>query len=374
MSYFLDLFTPETWTAFRAHGCEISGFRERQRKVAQERLGPGDIFLCYLVKLSRWCGALQITSKAFLDGSPIFADPDPFVVRFCVKPLIILEPERSLPMLNRQLWEQLHITREIPFGVKGWGIPFRGSLREITREDGDLLLSRLSEQNDRQHIFEFSDRDQRQLGRKSTVRALNREVVVQIPDEEETTEEVAVRVEEPRTEARESIQVQAKIARVGAEMGFRIWVPPQDRARVKDCLEADHHAALLDKLPLNYDENTNRTIEQIDVIWLKNRSLVRAFEVEHSTAIYSGLLRMADLLVLQPNMEIRLHIVAPDEKREKVKSEIIRPVFSLLDQGPLYEKCTYISYGAIQSLAEMQHLSHMNDSIIEEYEEFAEEG
>ena len=123
-------------------------------------------------------------------------------------------------------------------------------------------------------------------------------------------------------------------------MGFRIWVPPQDRARV-GASQAEHHYALLDRLPLNYDENTNRTIEQIDVIWLKKRSLVRAFEVEHTTATYSGLLRMADLLALQPNMEIRLHIVAPDEKREKVKSEIIRPVFSLLD-GARYMRSAHI--------------------------------
>ncbi len=260
---------------------------------------------------------------------------------------------------------------EIPFGVKGWGIPFRGSLRELTKEDGDLLLSLLSEQNDRQRLFEFSERDQRQLGRKSTVRVLDREVVVQVPEDEEPIETPA-RAEEPHTEARESIQVQAKVSRIGAEMGFRVWVPPQDRVRV-ECLPSDHHAALLEGLPLNYDENTNRTIEQIDVIWLKNRSLVRAFEVEHTTAIYSGLLRMADLLALQPNMQIKLHIVAPDEKREKVKSEIIRPVFSLLDQGPLYEKCTYLSYSAIQALAEEKHLAHMSDSIVEEYEEFAEE-
>lgn len=203
---------------------------------------------------------------------------------------------------------------------------------------------------------------------------LDREVVVQVPDDEEHIEDTPTHVDQPRAEARESILVQAQVARIGAEMGFRIWVPPQDRARVKECLQAEHHAAPLDRLPLNYDENTNRTIEQIDVIWLKKRSLVRAFEVEHTTAIYSGLLRMADLLALQPNMEIRLHIVAPDEKREKVKSEIIRPVFSLLDRGPLYEKCTYLSYRAIQSLAEMKHLGHMSDSIIEEYEEFAEEG
>jgi hypothetical protein len=82
---------------------------------------------------------------------------------------------------------------------------------------------------------------------------------------------------------------------------------------------------------------------------------------------------MADLLALQPNMAIRLHIVAPTERREKVKSQIVRPVFSLLEQGPLYGKCTFLSYEAIESLAAAKHLAHMSDSIIEEYEEFAEE-
>ena len=40
----------------------------------------------------------------------------------------------------------------------------------------------------------------------------------------------------------------------------------------------------------------------------------RAFEIEHTTAIYSGLLRMADLLSLQPNMDINLHIVARNQQ------------------------------------------------------------
>ena len=42
---------------------------------------------------------------------------------------------------------------------------------------------------------------------------------------------------------------------------------------------------------------------------------------------------MADLLALQPNMNIKLHIVAPAAKREKVFQEIRRPVF-LLEKGP----------------------------------------
>jgi len=46
---------------------------------------------------------------------------------------------------------------------------------------------------------------------------------------------------------------------------------------------------------------------------------------------------MADLLALQPNMDIRLPIVAPIAKREKVFQESRRPVFSLLERGPLSE-------------------------------------
>ncbi len=52
--------------------------------------------------------------------------------------------------------------------------------------------------------------------------------------------------------------------------------------------------------------------------------------------------------------------------------EIKRPVFSLLEHGPLYEKCTYLSYSAIDEIAHAKHLGHMSDTIIEEYEEAAE--
>jgi hypothetical protein len=88
-------------------------------------------------------------------------------------------------------------------------------------------------------------------------------------------------------------------------------VPRNDRQKVLTHLPSDSRGNFLEQLPLNYDDVTLKTIEQIDMTWVKNRSMVRAFEVEHSTAIYSGLLRMADLLALQPNMDIRLHIIAP---------------------------------------------------------------
>ena len=134
----------------------------------------------------------------------------------------------------------------------------------------------------------------------------------------------------------------------------------------------ESRAALLDALPLNYDETTLDTIEQIDVLWLKGRAIARAFEVEHTTAVYSGLLRMADLLALQPNMDIKLHIVAPEERREKVFREMLRPVFSLLDRGPLSRNCTFLSYDSVDAIRNLETLAYTNDMVITEYEEKAQ--
>jgi len=82
---------------------------------------------------------------------------------------------------------------------------------------------------------------------------------------------------------------------------------------------------------------------------------------------------MADLMALQPNLNIRAHIVAPLERKVKVLDEIRRPVFTLLEKGPLAESCTFISYESIEELAKEKRLEHMRDSVLEYYEEFAEE-
>jgi hypothetical protein len=154
-------------------------------------------------------------------------------------------------------------------------------------------------------------------------------------------------------------------------MGMRIWIPKADRGAVLGEWEPED-GALVDILPLNYDSTTIKTIEQIDVLWLKGRSIVRAFEVEHTTSIYSGILRMADLLALQPNLSIKLHIVAPSARRDRVFEEIRRPVFALLEKGPLSESCTYLSYESIEQISSERHLAHLSDTVLEEYSEEAE--
>ena len=374
MNYLLNLFTPETWNAFCESGSGVTGIRHRYRRLAREGVSQGDFLICYLTRLSRWCGLLEVQSEAYSDDSPIFDDPDPYSIRFKVNPTVVLEPELSIPIYGKDVWDTLSITKNHEKGSRTWTGFFRSPLNRFDDEDGNYLANLLIEQQENRRKYQFSEKDERDLSRKKMVRVLDREVEVEVPDHEDVVAEFQSMAPNGAqvTESRESIQMQAKVAQMGAEMGFYIWVPRNDRARVLEHVPSAMHEKFLDILPLNYNDTTLRTIEQIDVIWLKRRSMARAFEIEHTTAIYSGLLRMADLLALQPNMDIRLHIVAPDERRESVLREIKRPVFSLLDRGPLYEQCSFLSYNSVHTLGDVPHLSYMSDAIINEYEETSE--
>ena len=203
---------------------------------------------------------------------------------------------------------------------------------------------------------------------EDTVKRTDQQVIVTVPQNTEAEKNEASN----EGEIRESLQIQAALAEIGTRMGFQIWLPRADRGRVLTKWKPDI-GVLLEELPVGFDQTTMKTIEQIDVLWLKKRTIVRAFEVEHTTSIYSGILRMADLLAMQPNLKIKLHIVAPASRSEKVSQEIHRPVFALLDGGPLSDICTYLSYDNVADLREEKHLEHLSDKVIEEYEDKSQE-
>ena len=168
----------------------MSGFRERQFATARDRIKTGDILLCYLVRLSRWCGALEVKSSAFTDSTPIFSDPDPFIVRFKVNPLVLLNLDRSPPMLDGAVWDNLEETKGITMGSRGWGINFRGSLRSISPADGAFLLRLLRKHHDAQTAYPLTERDQRLLAVKRKVQTLAGPVEVEVPEKGDDQDEL----------------------------------------------------------------------------------------------------------------------------------------------------------------------------------------
>jgi len=367
VAYFLDLFSPDTYEAFGRSDRAVTGFRPRQRNVAQ-RVKKGDKLICYMTRLSRWIGVLEVEAGPFNDANPIFyPENDPFTVRFNVKPSIWLQLEKTVPIHEQRVWQGLSFTRELPPSSIAWTGKVRGSLARISDQDGQFLESLLREQASSGTPYPVDPEDYRKL-LAHKVRRQDKDVAVTGPEDVEEPEIADVAQALP--DVRESIRVQGLLAQIGSRMGMQIWIPKSDRAGILGEWKGQH-PPILERLPLNYDDTTLRTIEQIDVLWLKGRSIKRAFEVEHTTSVYSGILRMADLLALQPNMDIRLHIVAPLQRREKVFQEIRRPVFSLLERGPLSESCTFISYDSVRELGGQQHLEHLSDTVLDDYEEEA---
>lgn len=346
MNYWLDLFTGTTWKEFVEAGATVSGFRHRMRKAAA-RIQPGDILLCYLTGVMRWVGALKVIGPS-TDKRPIWAD-DNFPVRLEVRPLVLLQPEHGVPMSE--------LTGKVLFYAAEADAPgYKAFLRQSPNlfrrpADGELILE-LLRQAERQPVARPVD--PRKLARRPLFHAERRKgkslvpTVVTVPDSEESDAGDIPVVSSPGEAAvstRHS-EIQHTLLALGADMGFNVWVARNDRSRSWQGVTLGAMPGMIDELPTQFNEATNRTIELIDVLWLKGNSIVAAFEVECTTAIYSGLLRMSDLLALQPNLEIDLFLVAPDERRDRVEQEILRPTFSLREK-PLAKACGFIGFATL---------------------------
>jgi predicted RNA-binding protein len=159
MAYYLDLFSPETYEAFSRSSRDVSGFRLRQESIAS-RIQIGDKFICYMTKLSRWIGVLEVMSLYYKDDTPIFlTNNDPFVVRFTVKPVAWLEKERAVPIRDDEVWSTLSFTKGIEKTSAVWTGKVRASLSQIQQRDGQFLEKLIVAQINNGKLYEVNERD-----------------------------------------------------------------------------------------------------------------------------------------------------------------------------------------------------------------------
>ncbi|MFH0792571.1 MAG: hypothetical protein V2A74_00910 [bacterium] len=346
INFWLDLFTGTTWEEFRTAGARVSGFRNRMRKTASS-VRPGDILLCYLTGVMRWVGALEVMGPS-KDRTRIWKQ-DEFPIRFDVNPLIMLDPEAGVPM------EQIEGKVDFYSGPEHKG-KFKAFLRQSPNpfrriEDGLLIFDLL---NNAQSFPVLRPVDPKKLARKPFYKAefargkTKLDVAVSVPDAEEVRDTAVTsrRLDEEGVVSTQHTEMQYLLLNLGAEMGLDVWVAKNDRSKSWNGKHLGNLPGIVDELPTQFNEATTRTIELIDVLWLKGNSIMAAFEVESTTSIYSGLLRMSDLLALQPNLDIKLYLVAPDERRNKVEQEILRPTFRLRDK-PLSKTCGFLGFSTL---------------------------
>lgn len=359
-TYWLDLFTGTTWQEFLDAGGEVSGFRE-SRWVTVQKIKPGDYLLCYLTGVSRLIGILEVTSKPYKDTTPIWQF-DPFPCRMNVKIVVALTPETAVPI--QSLRSELSIFQNLK-NPNAWSGKLRGSPMKWKSSDGEIILNVLQDAKENPVVRPVDPRKlaRRPWGLKTKIGP------VTVPDSEEDvgkvgTEEVLL------TDVSEHTEIQYLLLKLGSDMGYDVWVARNDKNRYIGGKRILDLIKLKEVLPLQFDEATNKTIEYIDVLWLKGNAIVAAFEIESSTSIYSGILRMSDLIAMQPNLNIPLYLVAPDERREKVFIEVNRPTFMRLSP-PLVDICRYISITTLrQQLEETKaFVQYLKPEFLEEFSE-----
>lgn len=141
-------------------------------------------------------------------------------------------------------------------------------------------------------------------------------------------------------------EIQAWLRDLGRSLGYEVWIAANDQGRIHD--GAALGVGCSDYLPNSIEKTPSAdSIRLIDVLWMdKDRTRVlAAFEVEHTTSIYSGIIRMLDLALSSDlHASDGLYLVAPDKREDEVRTQLRRPAFSRVADL----KVRFLPYGELE--------------------------
>ncbi len=140
--------------------------------------------------------------------------------------------------------------------------------------------------------------------------------------------------------------VQGLLRDLGFALGYEVWIASNDQSR--PYRDGNRGKGCLAQLPMSIQQIAGgETVRLIDVLWLERGTHVpvAAFEVEHSTSIYSGIVRLLDLALgfKESGGQIGLFLVAPDKRAEEGRTQLRRPAFSQVQQSTFF----YVPYGEL---------------------------
>ena len=131
--------------------------------------------------------------------------------------------------------------------------------------------------------------------------------------------------------------MQSILGDIGMRFGFDLWFPRSDIGKIRrDIVESGR---VRDRLP-SIGGEADRIMQEIDVIWLDGPGLVSLFEVEHTTSIFSGLLRLCDVSLTYAKAN-DCRIVARQVREAAFHREMDRPTFR---EHKLTDKVLFMTY------------------------------
>lgn len=140
-------------------------------------------------------------------------------------------------------------------------------------------------------------------------------------------------------------EIQGWLRDVGLGLGYNVWIAANDRGRIYNGGRLSD--GCLGDLQLLVGLAGIDAVRLIDVLWLDKHDggIHAAFEVEHTTSIYSGIVRMLDL-ALGPcgNLLKGIFLVAPDNREAEVRVQVARPAFTSVSKLDV----RFLAYGELE--------------------------
>lgn len=184
-----------------------------------------------------------------------------------------------------------------------------------------------------------------------------------IPDDEIDS---SIDIESQRRHA----YIQIALILIGIHLDYKIWVARNDwniTYKEKKVIELQNVIDDLSQMKIvkSYS-NAIKSALLIDCLWFRNsRFLPAVMEVEHTTGVTSGLIRMKKFYDQIPPIQTRYVIVAKDEDRQKVTKEANLDQFRDLD-------ARYFPYSAVEELlwlCQKRNISGVTDEFLDCYME-----
>ena len=121
-------------------------------------------------------------------------------------------------------------------------------------------------------------------------------------------------------------EMQYHLLKIGNALGYDVIAASNDKS--KSYAGNNFSFLCLPKFPeMQTDIDTASTIKLIDVLWYEKETnnVIAAFEVEKSTSIYSGILRLTDLSYSIADGDEIFYLVVPDKREKDVCMQLCRP-------------------------------------------------
>lgn len=156
---------------------------------------------------------------------------------------------------------------------------------------------------------------------------------------------LAKQIQLGQTEDATHTEVQGWLRDLGRSLGFAVWIATNDRSRLYHGEPLSN--GCLATLPPALLVTGGDTVPLIDAVWLNPTTLEveAAFEVEHTTSIYSGIVRLLDLALGSDQAANKhLFLVAPDGREADVRAQLCRPAFSRVSELNI----RYVPYSSLR--------------------------